>query len=125
MGVECDGATYHSSRSARDRDRLRQEVLEGLGWTLYRVWSTDWFRNPVAEAERLREAIEAQLELASKKKIPERYGTEPVSRDDVTASEGEGGGAQRRNAPGTSQSTGCCSGCRAGRLRRSEPEIQF
>ena len=90
MGVECDGATYHSSRSARDRDRLRQEVLEGLGWTLYRVWSTDWFRNPVAEAERLREAIEAQLELASKKKIPERYGTEPVSRDDVTASEGEG-----------------------------------
>lgn len=40
MGIECDGATYHSLRSARDRDRLRQEVLEGLGWRLHRIWST-------------------------------------------------------------------------------------
>ena len=54
MGVECDGASYHSSRSARDRDRLRQEVLEGLGWHLYRIWSTDWFNNPAAEAAKLR-----------------------------------------------------------------------
>ena len=38
MGIECDGAAYHSGRSARDRDRLRQEVLEGLGWKLYRIW---------------------------------------------------------------------------------------
>ena len=57
MGVECDGATYHSSRSARDRDRLRQEVLEGLGWYLHRIWSTDWFEDPQREAERLRKAI--------------------------------------------------------------------
>jgi very-short-patch-repair endonuclease len=42
-GIECDGATYHSSRSARDRDRLRQEILEGRGWKIYRIWSTDWF----------------------------------------------------------------------------------
>jgi very-short-patch-repair endonuclease len=46
LGVECDGATYHSQRSARDRDRLRQEILEKLGWKIYRVWSTDWVRNP-------------------------------------------------------------------------------
>lgn len=46
LGVECDGATYHSHRSARDRDRLRQEVLEKLGWRIYRVWSTDWIKNP-------------------------------------------------------------------------------
>jgi very-short-patch-repair endonuclease len=58
LGVECDGATYHSSRSARDRDRLRQEVLEELGWKLYRIWSTDWFRNPQREAERLLLAVE-------------------------------------------------------------------
>ena len=51
LGVECDGATYHSSRSSRDRDRLRQEVLEGLGWKLHRIWSTDWFRNPRPEIE--------------------------------------------------------------------------
>lgn len=46
LGIECDGATYHRSRSARDRDRLRQQVLENLGWTIHRIWSTDWFMNP-------------------------------------------------------------------------------
>ena len=46
MAVECDGATYHSSKTARDRDRLRQEILEGLGWNVKRIWSTDWFNNP-------------------------------------------------------------------------------
>ncbi|MBY5651777.1 DUF4011 domain-containing protein [Rhizobium leguminosarum] len=61
MGVECDGATYHSSKSARDRDRHRQEVLENLGWKIHRVWSTDWFDNPRREAERLRVAISARL----------------------------------------------------------------
>jgi superfamily I DNA and/or RNA helicase/very-short-patch-repair endonuclease len=57
LGVECDGATYHSSKSARDRDRLRQEVLEGLGWKLHRIWSTDWFNDPRKETERLRDII--------------------------------------------------------------------
>lgn len=61
MGVECDGATYHSSRSARDRDRLRGEVLEKLGWKLHRIWSTDWFNDPNKEAQRLRAAIEARI----------------------------------------------------------------
>lgn len=44
-GVECDGAMYHSSAYARERDKIRQSVLEGLGWTLFRVWSTDWWIN--------------------------------------------------------------------------------
>ena len=57
LGVECDGATYHRARSARDRDRLRQEVLEGLGWRLHRIWSTDWFRNPARATDRLLSAI--------------------------------------------------------------------
>ena len=57
LGVECDGATYHRARSARDRDRLRQEVLESLGWRLHRIWSTDWFRNPARETDRLLSAI--------------------------------------------------------------------
>lgn len=61
MAVECDGATYHSSKSARDRDRLRQEVLEGLGWFFHRIWSTDWFSDPHKEAEILREAITARV----------------------------------------------------------------
>jgi very-short-patch-repair endonuclease len=49
MGIECDGATYHSGKSARDRDRLRQTVLERLGWNIRRIWSTDWFKNPEAQ----------------------------------------------------------------------------
>ena len=59
LGIECDGATYHSSRYARDRDRLRQQVLEGQGWRIHRVWSTDWFRNPERELKRVVEAIES------------------------------------------------------------------
>jgi transcription elongation GreA/GreB family factor len=53
--IECDGATYHSGVSVRDRDRIRQEILEGLGWRgrIWRIWSTDWFRNPRQETERL------------------------------------------------------------------------
>lgn len=58
LGIECDGATYHSSRSARDRDRLRQEVLEGLGWQLHRIWSTDWYRNPEKELDRALASVE-------------------------------------------------------------------
>lgn len=46
MGIECDGAAYHSGKSVRDRDRLRQEILEGMGWKIRRIWSTDWFSNP-------------------------------------------------------------------------------
>lgn len=49
MGIECDGATYHSAKSVRDRDRLRQSILERLGWRIRRIWSTDWFKNPHAE----------------------------------------------------------------------------
>jgi very-short-patch-repair endonuclease len=59
IAIECDGAAYHSSRSARDRDRLRQGVLEGLGWRFHRTWSTDWFRNPAQETQRAVESIEA------------------------------------------------------------------
>ena len=58
LAVECDGATYHSARWARERDRLRQEVLENQGWRFHRIWSTDWFRNPDRAKAKLAEAIE-------------------------------------------------------------------
>ena len=61
LGVECDGASYHSSKVAWDRDRLRQEVLEGLGWTIHRIWSTAWFTDRAAEEERLRSSIDGAL----------------------------------------------------------------
>jgi very-short-patch-repair endonuclease len=62
LGVECDGATYHSSATARDRDRLRQAVLEGLGWRLCRIWSTDWLRNCEKQVQRVLTALAAALE---------------------------------------------------------------
>ena len=67
LAVECDGATYHSSKTARDRDRLRQDVLERMDWKFYRIWSTDWFRNKRVEKERLLAAVKEACESAPKK----------------------------------------------------------
>lgn len=53
VGIECDGAPYHSTKSARDRDCIRQSVLESLGWKIYRIWSTDWFHNTEKEIQKL------------------------------------------------------------------------
>jgi very-short-patch-repair endonuclease len=62
LGVECDGATYHSSHTARDRDRLRQQVLERLGWTIHRVWSTDWLKDPERELAKALAAYQQTLQ---------------------------------------------------------------
>jgi len=59
LGIECDGAQYHASRSARDRDRLRQQVLEAHGWIIHRIWSADWVLRPKEELRRLEAAIAA------------------------------------------------------------------
>lgn len=56
LAIECDGATYHSAKNARDRDRLREEILKRMGWKFYRIWSTDWFRNKSIEQLNLLEA---------------------------------------------------------------------
>ncbi|WP_239373351.1 AAA domain-containing protein [Frankia sp. Cj5] len=56
LAIEADGASYHSSQSARDRDRLRQEHLERLGWRFHRIWSTSWFRDPITELAKVQAA---------------------------------------------------------------------
>lgn len=53
LGIECDGATYHRAATARDRDKLRQLILEGLGWKLHRIWSTDWWHDASKEMDKL------------------------------------------------------------------------
>lgn len=58
LGIECDGANYHSAKTARDRDRLRQEVLAGLGWRLHRIWSSDWWANPGECLSKIEAAVE-------------------------------------------------------------------
>lgn len=71
IGIECDGATYHSSRTARERDRLRQTVLEDMGWSIYRIWSTDWIKDQKTEEQKLIAAIEKALERTSDDHIAE------------------------------------------------------
>lgn len=63
LGIECDGAKYHSSAVARDRDRLRQQILEGMGWRIHRIWSTDWYRNRTETERRLLAAVEEAKQI--------------------------------------------------------------
>lgn len=64
LAIECDGASYHSSATARDRDRLRQAHLQRLGWRFHRIWSTDWFYNREQEVERALSAYEEAVRWA-------------------------------------------------------------
>ena len=92
-GVECDGATYHRSAVARDRDKTRQQVLENLGWTIERVWSTDWWYDPQTAIERLHEALNQQLELTRKTLETEEFTAdqaEPTHEDEAERAEPEG-----------------------------------
>lgn len=66
-GVECDGATYHRSATARDRDKLREFVLRGLGWEIVRIWSTDWWIDAVGTAEKVHQKLTALLETSRAK----------------------------------------------------------
>lgn len=59
LGIECDGATYHRAATARDRDKLRQMILEGLGWKLHRIWSTDWWHDAEQEMEKLMAVVKS------------------------------------------------------------------
>ncbi|MBK9428006.1 MAG: DUF3320 domain-containing protein [Gammaproteobacteria bacterium] len=61
VGIECDGRSYHSGATARDRDRLRQHVLEGLGWRIHRIWSTDWWMNPEREIAKVTDLLQSLL----------------------------------------------------------------
>ncbi len=65
VAVECDGASYHGALWARERDRLRQGILENLGWRFHRIWSTDWFHHRGREIERLKHALEAATREAA------------------------------------------------------------
>ncbi|MFI6072243.1 AAA domain-containing protein [Actinoplanes sp. NPDC051343] len=78
IGIQCDGAGYVAHPAARDRDRLRDQVLRGLGWHLHRVWSTAWHTERTAEQERLRRAVEQAVALP----VPGRDPVPPV-RDAV------------------------------------------
>ena len=80
LGIECDGAMYHSSRTARDRDRLRHEVLEGLGWQLHHIWGTGWYRHRERELTRLKELLEERSSApVSGRVTPREVPSKPAS----------------------------------------------
>lgn len=84
-GIECDGAMYHSSAFARERDKIRQQVLQGLGWVLYRIWSTDWWTNKTKALDTLHGELVALLETDRAKSSVEADST-AASGDDPDAS---------------------------------------
>lgn len=98
VGIECDGATYHSARTARDRDRIRQMVLESLGWHIVRVWSTDWIRDPARATDRLVEHIE-------RVRRGEGQRAEPAEVTSASAARWASG-TSSISAPGSASSTG-------------------
>mgnify|MGYP000617916281 CR=1 FL=1 len=70
-GIECDGATYHRSATARDRDLLREQVLRGLGWEILRVWSTDWWVDRTGTLEKVDRKLRDLLALSRERRAAE------------------------------------------------------
>jgi very-short-patch-repair endonuclease len=91
LGIECDGATFHSSPTARDRDRLRQSVLESQGWQIHRIWSTDWFQRP---APVLATVLDKLRSLDESERVEDRSGEE----EKVPETEAAGSAGQQGNA---------------------------
>src|SRR5207244_4504498 len=103
IGIECDGATYHSARSARDRDRLRENVLRDRGWRIHRIWSTDWFHRPDEQLRKLVRAIdearrdaEAQSGLADDEPQPDLQ----LAAEEIDRMESAGDGPNGASADG-------------------------
>jgi very-short-patch-repair endonuclease len=78
LGIECDGANYHRAKTARDRDRLRENVLKDLGWRLHRVWSTDWWERPEDELARIEAAIAEARETSTQDREQTQIASAPV-----------------------------------------------
>ena len=82
LAIEADGATYHSSYTARDRDRLRQQMLENLGWRFHRIWSTDWFQRRHEEIERTMAAFDRALAAVAERRtrVPAKVRSQSLCR---------------------------------------------
>ncbi|SEH66760.1 Very-short-patch-repair endonuclease [Halopenitus malekzadehii] len=92
LGIECDGAAYHSSKTARDRDRTRQAVLEDLGWTIHRIWSPDWASNKERELDAIEERVSDVIDGIAPDGGASTVEVQPVEVDAIP--EDERGGIQ-------------------------------
>lgn len=99
LAIECDGATYHSSYTARDRDRLRQQQLENLGWRFHRIWSTDWFMRKEDEVKRAVLAYQSAIAYSDKLDAGfVRNGNNEGNTHEKTNANGETSTAKRRGS---------------------------
>lgn len=99
-GVECDGASYHRSATARDRDKVREQVLRGLGWNILRVWSTDWWFNAEDAIERLHLALENALAESRAERDVDTVERETIEPDQtINGSESETGTGEENTVP--------------------------
>jgi very-short-patch-repair endonuclease len=97
LGIECDGATYRASNSARDRDRLREQVLNQLGWRIHRVWSPDWVARRESEVRRLKDALDEACQLRTEIAAPQ-----PIQREsqvEIEVKQVQFGGSERIGIP--------------------------
>lgn len=79
-GLECDGATYHRSATARDRDKLREQVLRGLGWEIVRIWSTDWWHDEEDALDKVETRLSALLDASRARREEEARRQEEVAK---------------------------------------------
>jgi hypothetical protein len=91
LAIEADGVSYRDSSSTRDRDRLRKEHLERLGWTFHRIWSTNWFHDPESEIAKVHQAYR---DAVAKVEPPAEPGPDPAE------SSGSSGAPDSPSAPG-------------------------
>lgn len=107
-GVECDGATYHRSATARDRDKLREQVLRGLGWEILRIWSTDWWIDMPGTVAKIHEQLDALLveQRAVRAKAAEDASdlARKVIADAMATSDAESTGSAQNNVKGSNTS---------------------
>jgi very-short-patch-repair endonuclease len=93
LAIECDGASYHSSPTARDRDRLRQQQLVSLGWRLHRIWSTDWFMRKDEEVNRALAAYEDAVRFVDES---ESSGASPAVSEGACERDGSSAASRAR-----------------------------
>jgi superfamily I DNA and/or RNA helicase len=83
LGIECDGAQYHSSKYARDRDKVRQEILKGLGWNIHRIWSDDWVNNRENELNKIDHKINEIIKSNKKKQYIQQTQFKPIELEET------------------------------------------
>jgi very-short-patch-repair endonuclease len=86
-GIECDGASFHSGLTVRDRDRIRQSILESMGWRIYRIWSTDWFADPARQTAKLLAQMDAWRAESIASYIPVPASAPATKADDLVHSD--------------------------------------